>query len=114
MYKIFRMLMMVFVLVSFLAMPQVGLAEEYTAGEEVKKEEEAKKEKKAVELEEMVVTATRTEKGLEDVPGSVSVVTKEEMEKRSIKSVDEALNTTTGIYQSNMGGEWLPIPRQYQ
>jgi iron complex outermembrane receptor protein len=67
-------------------------------------------EKKVVELEEVVVTATRTEKGLEDVPGSVSVVTKEDMEKRSVKSIDEALSTTTGIYQNSMGGGMVGHP----
>lgn len=49
-------------------------------------------------LEDIVVTATRTEKELETAPGSVSVITKDDMEKRNIKTVDEALNTISGVF----------------
>lgn len=49
-------------------------------------------------LEEIVVTATKTEKEIETAPGSVSVVTKDDMEKRNIKTVDEALNTVSGVF----------------
>ncbi|WP_333654803.1 TonB-dependent receptor plug domain-containing protein, partial [Dissulfurispira sp.] len=55
-------------------------------------------EKNTASLEEIVVTATRTEKEAEDTPGSVSVVTKENMEKRNIKTLDETLNTTSGVF----------------
>jgi iron complex outermembrane receptor protein len=55
-------------------------------------------EKKETKLEEIVVTATRTEKELETAPGSVSVITKQDIEKRNIKTVDEALNTTAGVF----------------
>jgi len=58
----------------------------------------ASAEEKETRLEEIVVTATRTEKELETAPGSVSVVTKENMEKRNIKTVDEALNTVSGVF----------------
>ncbi len=53
---------------------------------------------KDTRLEEIVVTATRTEKELETAPGSVSIVTKKDMEKRNIKTVDEALNTVPGVF----------------
>ncbi|MBI4777709.1 TonB-dependent receptor [Candidatus Desantisbacteria bacterium] len=49
--------------------------------------------------EEVVVTATRHEKGIGDVPVSVSVVTKEEMEKRKVTFVDEALKYEAGTCQ---------------
>ncbi len=55
-------------------------------------------EEKETRLEEIVVTATRTEKELEAAPGSVSVVTKEDMEKKNTKTVDEALNTVSGVF----------------
>lgn len=48
-------------------------------------------------LEQIVITATRTEQDLATAPGSVSVVTKEEMEKRQITTVDEAINTIPGV-----------------
>ncbi len=55
-------------------------------------------ENDAVKLEEVVVTATKTEKDVEDAPGSVSVVTQDELEKRNVKSIDEAINTIPGVY----------------
>jgi iron complex outermembrane receptor protein len=49
-------------------------------------------------FEDIVVTATRTEKSAETAPGNVSVVTKKEMEKRNITTVDDALNTQPGVF----------------
>ncbi|MBW2149816.1 MAG: hypothetical protein JRI22_22725 [Deltaproteobacteria bacterium] len=49
MRKIFKMVIALFVLVSFLALPQLGFTEDYKTAEKVKKEktkEEAKKAKK--------------------------------------------------------------------
>lgn len=55
-------------------------------------------EEKEVEVGEVVVTATRTEEKLEMTPASVSIVTKKDVEKRNIKTVDEALNTISGVF----------------
>lgn len=55
-------------------------------------------------LDQIVVTATRTEKDLDSAPGSVSVVTKEEMEKRNITTVDEAINTVPGVLSTRGKG----------
>ncbi|MCX8118457.1 MAG: TonB-dependent receptor [Desulfobacterota bacterium] len=55
-------------------------------------------EEKEEKLEEMVVTATRTEKELEIAPASVTVIKKEEIEKRGVKTLDSALNTTPGVF----------------
>ncbi|WP_307760699.1 TonB-dependent receptor domain-containing protein [Phascolarctobacterium sp.] len=54
----------------------------------------------------MVVTATRTMKELQEVPSSVSVVTAQDIEERSINSVPEALQTLPGVYmnQAAQGG----------
>ncbi|MFZ6017818.1 MAG: TonB-dependent receptor plug domain-containing protein [Nitrospirota bacterium] len=59
---------------------------------------QAEEKEKEAELEEIVVTATRTEKEITEAPASVSVVRKEDMEKRNIKAVDEALNTIPGVF----------------
>jgi iron complex outermembrane receptor protein len=64
----------------------------------------AEEKKTEQQLEEIVVTATRTEKELESAPGSVSVVTKDDIKKRDIKTVVEALNTTTGVYINSTKG----------
>jgi iron complex outermembrane receptor protein len=59
----------------------------------------ADEEKQRTEkLEDIVVTATRTEKDISESPASVSVVTQADIEKRDIRSVDEALNTIPGVY----------------
>jgi len=54
--------------------------------------------KKDQTLEPIVVTATRTEKSLEDVPAAVSVVTSKDIESRNIQRVDEAINALPGVF----------------
>lgn len=60
--------------------------------EEIKKEE-----KEEAKLEEIVVTATKTEKEVSEAPASTSVVTEKDIEKRNIQTVDQALNTLPGV-----------------
>lgn len=55
-------------------------------------------------LDQMVVTATRTEKKIIDVPASVEVVTAKDIEKSGAVYVDDALKKVTGIYVSRTGG----------
>ncbi len=50
------------------------------------------------DLETIIITATRTRKSLETVPGSVSYVTKDDMEKRDVQAVDQALNVLPGVF----------------
>lgn len=47
---------------------------------------------------EIVVTATRTKKTLEAAPGSVSRVTREDIEKRDVQTADQALNVLPGVF----------------
>lgn len=58
----------------------------------------AENDTKESRLEEIVVTATKTEKEIEIAPGSISVVTKNDMEKQNIKTVDEAMDTVSGVF----------------
>lgn len=60
--------------------------------------------KAETKLDEVVVTATRTEKSIADAPGSVSIVSTEEMKKKNIQSVDEALNTLPGVFDNRIKG----------
>ena len=48
-------------------------------------------------------TATKTDTPIEKNPQSVSVVTREEMEKRQVTSVKEAFNYTPGVLTGNRG-----------
>lgn len=65
--------------------------------EETQKEE---KEKEEAKLEEIVVTATKTEKEVSEAPASTSIVTEKDIEKRNIQTVDQALNTLPGVFSS--------------
>jgi len=86
----------------------------YALAEEVKIEaDQAKSNPKSseesisrdtAELDEIVVTATRTEKEVETAPGSISVITKEVIEKRNLQTVDRVLNATTGVYNRSFKG----------
>ena len=55
-------------------------------------------------LDQMVVTATRTEKKIIDVPASVEVVTAKDIEKSGAVYVDDALKKVAGIAVSRTGG----------
>jgi outer membrane receptor for ferrienterochelin and colicins len=54
-------------------------------------------EPKAAELEKMVVTATMTEKKMEEAPGSIEVITAQEIEEMGALTVAEALEVATGL-----------------
>jgi outer membrane cobalamin receptor len=99
MKKVFKIAMILVVLVSFLAMPAIGLAEEYTTVEEVKKEE-----KKAVEIEDMVVTGTKIEKRIENLTDSVTVITDIEIEQNNFRDFTEILRFTPGVEFKQAGG----------
>ncbi|MDL1964522.1 MAG: TonB-dependent receptor plug domain-containing protein, partial [Deltaproteobacteria bacterium] len=99
MRKLFKTMTILSVLITFLALPVIGFAEEYTTGEEVKKEK-----KKTVELEEVVVTATRTETDVDSAPASVTVISKEDMKFRDIHTIDDALKFESGIYKGQLRG----------
>ena len=51
----------------------------------------------AVELEKTVVTATRTETPIENLPVSVTVITKGDIEKMHVKTVDDVLSKVAGV-----------------
>ena len=51
----------------------------------------------SVELEKMVVTATMTEKEIEEAPGSIEVIASHEIEEMGAQTVAEALEMATGL-----------------
>lgn len=67
--------------------------------------------KKPVELEEIVVTATRHKSYLRDAPSKVTVITKEEIEKSDASTVEDILST---IPEVNIvgGSTYLTMKRQ--
>lgn len=60
-------------------------------------EKEKKNESEAIELEEISVTATRTERKTEEVPASVVVVSAEELKDTKMFNLKEALAGTPGV-----------------
>lgn len=65
---------------------------------------EEKKEEGVIKLEQIVVTATKTEKKVEDAPGSLTVISKEAIDRRNIKTVDEAFSEIKGIFVKRTKG----------
>ena len=61
-------------------------------------------EKNPMELEQIVVTATRTEMEASQAPASTSVVTRKDIEQRTILAPDEALNTLPGVFDTRGKG----------
>ncbi len=62
------------------------------------------KSRSDIQLDEIVVTATKTEKQVEDSPASVTVITEAEMEQRNIETVDDALAEIPGIFVKRSKG----------
>jgi len=52
----------------------------------------------ATRLEEVVVTATRVEQEVSRSPAAVSIVKKEELEQRGVKTLDQAVNDVPGVF----------------
>ncbi|HVN94792.1 MAG TPA: TonB-dependent receptor [Syntrophorhabdaceae bacterium] len=61
-------------------------------------------EKEPLNLEEIVITATRTETQASLAPASTSVVTNKEIEERTIFAPDQAINTLPGIFDTRGKG----------
>jgi len=101
--KVFMRAVVLFILISISALSIPGLAEENSTPEKIKNE---KKEK--VKLEEIVVTATRTEKNVDSAPGNVTVVSKEDMNLRNIHTLGDALKYESGIYNQKLRGMSAP------
>jgi iron complex outermembrane receptor protein len=55
-------------------------------------------------LEQIVVTATRTEKNVIDTAASISVITAEDIKQMNVMHVDEALAKVPGIYVGRLSG----------
>lgn len=61
-------------------------------------------ERETEQMDTVIVTATRTEKELDSAPGSASVVTKQEIEKKEVLTFDDALKGTSGVMLSRSKG----------
>lgn len=69
-------------------------------------------ETKQFDLDTVVVTATKTEKSIKDVPAAVTVITAEDMKKSNVRTLSDALRNVPGLYikeQSGMKGTKISI-----
>lgn len=57
-----------------------------------------------IRMDEIVVTATRSEEQRQNIPASVTIITKEDIEKRHVSSIPELLRIATGIDVAQPGG----------
>lgn len=57
----------------------------------------------ALELSPVVVTATSTERTLRDAPASISTISREELERRPVQDLSDALRGSPGINISSVG-----------
>ena len=64
----------------------------------------AEEKEGVIKLEQIVVSATKTEKSVEDAPGSVTVISSEEIELLNVATVDEILSEVKGVYTSRKKG----------
>ncbi len=60
----------------------------------------------AANMDEMVVTATRTEQPMKDVPGRVAIITRQELKDLPVQTVDEALSYISGVHVERPSGNY--------
>ncbi|WP_428565313.1 MAG: TonB-dependent receptor [Solidesulfovibrio sp. DCME] len=65
---------------------------------------QAAPEEVSASLDDMVVTATRTEQPLKEVPGRVAVITRQELKDLPVQTVDEALSYISGAHVERPSG----------
>jgi outer membrane receptor for ferrienterochelin and colicins len=63
-------------------------------------------DKQGFNLGQVVVTGTKTEHTLGEVPVAVDVVTQEDIKKRNVKTVQEALDLLTGLRVTKNSSSW--------
>ena len=61
-------------------------------------------ETNVIRMDDIVVSATKTEKRVADAPGSVTVINRQEIEKQDARTVDDALNTLSGVFVKRTKG----------
>jgi len=59
----------------------------------------AEETKDTAAIKEIIVTATKTPQEIENVPASASVVTREDISKRNIQALDQALRELPGVFE---------------
>jgi len=61
------------------------------------------------QLGEIVVTATRSEKEIAAVPGEATVLTRKDIERRTVKTLDDALTGVPGLFTRKQSGSMVNL-----
>ncbi len=69
-----------------------------------------KEERRGPQLDQIVVTARKTEESLQDVPLAISAFSAQEIEDAAIVSFQDVADFTPGLTFSNLYGQQLPVP----
>ncbi|SFG28438.1 TonB-dependent Receptor Plug Domain [Ensifer sp. OV372] len=67
--------------------------------------QKAKEKEKATELEQIVVTATGFEQNVKDAPASITVISGEDLQKRSFRDLTDALRDAQGVAVTGVANE---------
>lgn len=92
--KNLQLLMTSLICGSLLAGSQVGSAEELVP---------------TFQLDEIVVTATRTLKQIQEVPASISVVTAKDIKEKNVTTVRDAIAQMPGVYMDMAGNSGITL-----
>ncbi|WDN88787.1 iron complex outermembrane recepter protein [Desulfosarcina sp. BuS5] len=84
-------LLWAFIFALFFTLHGLAIAEDNNEGEVIK-------------LGKVVVTATRTEKDVDSAPGSITVITSEDIQKHKIYALDEAIKYEAGVFAKRVKG----------
>ena len=57
----------------------------------------AQKDTSSIKLNEVIISAGRVEQTIKQLPVSISVLSKEDINTKSLNSIDDVLKTTVGI-----------------
>ena len=66
---------------------------------------ESSSDEEVLAIERIIITATRTEEELLDVPGHVTVITEEEIRSSGAANLAQVLNSKAGVSISDYGPE---------
>jgi len=67
-------------------------------------EKDSTKSQLQVQLNEVVVTATRTDRKLSDIPAQVSIITYKDIDQFPMSNIDDILKTTANVYVNRSWG----------
>lgn len=101
-------LLSLLIILILLAGPLSSRAEEEVVTDVKKKQESTKAEKKTVadknkqHLDEMVVTATRTEKNMDLAPASTSIITSKKINLLTFGNLDQTIKYEVGVYEGKL------------